>query len=132
VKDEVVVTFSTPQDRDYYRSLSYKLAGKKDHSIRLELPSHLLGQHRVLSMAGQELRTGRKGCRTVIKFDDDKLRLVLDYKIQDEQWKRLCPEQAALVVGNRGEAQTIQETTAEAFKGLLRPATGANAEEIGE
>ena len=80
IKNKVVVCFTSPQDRDYVKSQAFKLAGKKDHSLRLELPAHLLGQHRVLSTAGQELRAGVQGTRTNIKFDDENLRLVLDYR----------------------------------------------------
>jgi hypothetical protein len=136
VKEEVVITFANLHDRDYFKSLAFKLAGKKEHSIRLELPGHLLGQHRVLGKAGQELRSGQTGCRTVIRFDDDNMRLVLDYKIQNDQWKRLCPDQAATAVGTGANLQSIQETSAEDFRGLLRhnpsPATGANATGIGQ
>ena len=132
VKEEVVVTIANQHDRDYFRSLSFKLAGKKDHSIRLELPGHLLGQHRVLGMAGQSLRAGRTGCRTVIKFDDDNMRLVLDYRLQDDNWKRLCPDQASRAVGTSLSRGGAKETTAEAFKNLLRPTSGANATPLGE
>ena len=51
IENEVVVSFASTQDKDYFKSLSYRLAGKKDHSMRLELPGHLLGQNRVLSAA---------------------------------------------------------------------------------
>ena len=103
----------------------------KDHSIRLEIPNHLLGQHRVLGAAGQALRSGRSGTRTNIKFYDSLLRLVLDYKVQDGDWQRLCPDQAAQAV-NTPRNGPIKETTAADFKNLLGPATGANATGLGE
>jgi hypothetical protein len=130
IKDEVIVTFLSTQDRDYVKSLAYKLAAKKDHSVRLELPAHLLGQHRVLSAAGQELRSGRTGSRTTIKFDDDNMRLIMDYRVPNGQWKRLCPEQASGVVSS--QPREIQETSTEEFRGLLRPLTGANLTEVGQ
>jgi hypothetical protein len=93
VQNEVVVTFSTIQDRDYYRSLAYKLAGKKGRSIRLEIPNPMMGQHQVLNSLGQNLRTGNQGTRTNVRFDDEELRLVLDYKVQgSDVWKRVLPE----------------------------------------
>ena len=64
---------------------SFKLAGSQGASIRLELLSHLLSQHRVLSAAGQRLRTAYKGCKTNLRFEDENLELVLDYKVQ-EKW----------------------------------------------
>jgi len=131
------VSFRCPEDRDYIRSLAYKLPGKKDHSIRLELPSHLLGQHRVLARAGQRLRAGQQNCRTNICFNDSNQRLVLDYKLQDGDWSRLCPDQASKAVGVVASRGGAKETTAEAFKSLLGPATegpasGANAVALGE
>jgi hypothetical protein len=131
IKHEVVVTFATTQDRDLYKSLAYKLGGNKDLSIRLEIPNHLLGQHRVLNAAGQELRSGRPGCRTSIKFDDDGMRMVLDYRIKDGPWKRLCPDQAAAAVGKEGRRLGIEETSAEEFKDLLTPLSGSNATPLG-
>jgi hypothetical protein len=130
IKDEIVVCFSSPQDRDYVKAQSYKLAGKENMSLRLELPSHLLGQHRVLSSAAMELRKGKPGSRTSVKFDDDNLRLVLDYKVGDGPWKRLLPEQAA-AVGDRARPIGLQETSADDFRSLLGPATGANTESLG-
>jgi hypothetical protein len=132
-----VVLFKTVEDRDYMNSLAYKLAGRQGHSVRLELPNHLLGQHRVLGKAGRELRTGQPGCRTHVNFDDDKERLVLDYKLKDKPWRRLCPDQASEAVGSSSLDRQAEETSAEDFRGLLRregedSATGANAQPIGE
>ena len=99
--------------------------------MRLEIPSHLLGQHRVLSAAGKEVRSGRGGTRTTVKFDDDHQRLVLDYRVPDGEWRRLSPDQASVAVNDRGRATAIQETSAEDFRGLLAPLTGGNAALLG-
>jgi hypothetical protein len=134
IKDEIIVTFKTTRDRDYYKSQTFNLAGKKNCSVRLELPNHLLGQHRLLAQAGQELRSKNSGSRTNIKFDDDRQRLVLDYKTKDGRWKRLCPDQAAGALDKQSEGAGIEETTTEDFRDLLSggvSATGANAETLG-
>jgi hypothetical protein len=91
----------------------------------------LLGQHRVLNAAGQELRSGRQGCRTNVKFDDEAQRLVLDYRLQDGQWKRLCPDQASAVVGREGRRMGIEETSADDFRDLLTPLSGSNSTPLG-
>jgi hypothetical protein len=132
IKDEVVVTFSTYQDRDFYKSMAFRLAGKKDFSIRLELPNHLLGQHRVLSQAGQELRTSNKGCRTNVRFEEESLGLVLYYRTQNsDTWKRVTPERAAAVVG-KAVNRSIEEASEEDLRQLLGPATGANKTALGQ
>ena len=110
------------------------MAGKKGISIRLELPNHLLGQHRLLGQAGQQLRSKNQGCRTNIKFEDDGQRLVLDFKLKEGEWRRLCPDQAADAISSRGELPGIKETSSEDFASLLQPsgvATGGNAEAMG-
>jgi hypothetical protein len=132
VKEEVVVVFRTLEDRDYLRSLSYRLAGKQGVSMRLELPNHLLGQHRVLGKAGQKLRSSNAGSRTNVKYDDDNLRLVLDFKLKDGDWERLTPDQAANAVGDQPRGGATKETTADNFKKLLLPTTGSNSMPLGE
>jgi hypothetical protein len=131
IQSEVVVAFATPQDRDFYKSMAFRLAGKKDHAIRLELPNHLLGQHRVLSKAGQELRSSNQGCRTNIRFDEETMKLVLDFKTQGaDAWKRVRVEQASAVVGQKS-GSGIQETSEEDLRELLEPLSGANKTPLG-
>ena len=91
----------------------------------------MLGQHRVLGTAAQRLRAGTQGSRTNVRFDDDTMSLVLDYRVGDGPWKRLRPDQAAEVVGRQGPKVGIEDTTAEDFESLLQPVTGANRVELG-
>jgi hypothetical protein len=124
--EEAVVVFDSVSDRDMVKSSAYHLAGQKDASIRLELPAHLLSQHRMLSSAAQSLRKAREGCKTNLRFDDDTMKLVLDYKVKDSPWARLRPEQARGVVAPADIG--IQETSTEDFSKLLEnPSTGANS-----
>ena len=137
---EAIVKFDSIADRDMVKGSSYKLAGSNDASIRLELPTHLLSQHRVLSSAGQRLRSAYKGCRTNLRFEDETQELVLDYKLQDKQWSRLRHEEARKL--NPQTVASVQDTSSEDFARLLdqaprsapsgAKATGANAQPIGE
>ena len=125
IKDEVVVQFSTIQDRDIVKAAGFRLAGT-DGSMRLELPSHLLGQHRALSNAAKSLRKSRPGTKTYVKFDDEELSLVMDYRLAGGSWTRLRPDQAKTAVPPEPEA-ALKEVSAEEFSSLLSPASGANA-----
>ena len=78
---EAVVKFGSVSDRDMVKSAAFRLANHKDNTIRLEIPNHLLSQHRLLSLAAQRLGQANKNSHTNIKFDDDSLCLVLDYKV---------------------------------------------------
>ena len=67
-----------------------------------------------------------------VKFDDEVMKLVLDYRLKNSlSWARLRPEQARGVV-SPAEGGMV-ETTTEEFTQLLAPegpATGANAAAI--
>ena len=129
---EAVIAFDCAADRDMVKSSGFKLAGDKDSSIRLEIPSHLMSLHRVLSSAAQRLRSAKSNCRTNIRFDDETKELVLDYKIKDEPWARLRGSEARKITSTAA-AEALQETKSEDFERLLGegPATGANALSIG-
>ena len=45
---EAVIKFESIADKDMIKGSAFRLAGKKGHSISLELPSHLLSQHRMV------------------------------------------------------------------------------------
>jgi hypothetical protein len=128
IKNEVIVQFTSVRDSDIVKAAGFKLAGTNS-SMRLELPSHLLGQHRILSKAGADLRKTRPGSRTHIKFDDEALSIVMDYKLKDGDWMRLRPDQAKLAIPASAPKE-IKETSSQEFEQLLTPstpATGANA-----
>jgi hypothetical protein len=130
IKHEVVVQFPSVRDRDLVKGAGFKLAGS-GLSMRLELPSSLMGPHRILSNAAQALRKSRPGTRTYVKFDDDTLSLALEYKVEGGHWARIRPEEARGAIKDSDKA-TVKETTAEEFSSLLipsstTPATGANA-----
>jgi hypothetical protein len=130
---EAVIKFESVSDRDMIKGAAFRLAGKHDHSIRLELPNHLLSQHRLLSSAAQKLRQSSQGSRTNVRFDDDNLGLVLDYRTkQDLNWKRLYPEEARQVGQMQDQSVATSRATAEECSQLLTAPTGANALPIGQ
>ena len=85
IKNEVVVHFPSGKDRDSVKAAGFSLTGTQC-AMRLELPSHLLAQHRLLSQAAQNLRKSKTGTRTNIKFDDNTMDMVLDYRLDGGQW----------------------------------------------
>jgi hypothetical protein len=128
IKHEIVVRFSSVRDRDLVKAAGFKLAGT-DSSLRLELPSHLLGVHRTLSRAAADLRKAKPGTRTYVKFDDDSLSMVMDYRLNGGSWQRLRPEQAKEAIPLPAP-QAVSEVSAEEFGSLLTPANGANTEPV--
>ena len=128
IKDEVVIKFASVKDRDLVKAAGFKLAGTEG-SMRLELPSHLLGQHRTLNRAAADLRKAKPGTKTYVKFEDESQSLVMDYRLEGGGWHRLRPEQAREALPTAAPQQ-IAEVSAQDFEALLGPATGANATPI--
>jgi hypothetical protein len=127
---EVLVTFACIEDRDQVKSSGYRLAGKPNSSIRIELPNHLLGSHRILGNTAKRLRENIVGCKTSIKLDDSVLDVVLDYKLLGKEiWKKIRPAEARQALPKATEIHGL-ETDAEEIRALLTPSanplTGAN------
>ena len=115
---EVLVKFKNVADRDTVKAAAFRLAGDKNSLIRLKLPSHLLSQHRLLSVAGQRLRESRMNCHTNIKFNDEEMDLVLDYRLDGETWRRLRGGEAREVLKDV-QGGRVSETAANEFAKLI-------------
>ena len=107
------------------KTAGFKLAGT-DGSMRLELPSHLLGHHRTLSKAGLSLRQEKPGMKTYVRFEDETMSLILDYKLVCRSWSRLRVDQVKEAIPAAAQAP-IGEVSAQEFSELLSPASGATA-----
>jgi hypothetical protein len=132
VQKEVIVKFKSIEDRDHVKSSGFKLAGQQGTYLRLELPRHLLGPHRILARAGQKIRQASKGCKTNLKYDDEAMGLVLDLKPEGGDWTRLRPESAKEAMQ---DLPTLRETTPTELATLLGGrslTTGANALNLGQ
>ena len=91
----------------------------------------MLKQHRTLSAAACKLRLTNQWAKTNIKFEDEDLSLVLDYRIGDNPWKRLKYEQAKEALPKTAEVG-LQEATATEFAQLIdKPSTVAHAVPLG-
>ena len=94
IKNEVCVIFV----RDVVRSGARELAGDPATRIRLEIPRHLQRNLKPLESISYSLKRKHPGMRRNVKFNDDRLDLVLDFCIDpdkdDAVWKKLRPDQA--------------------------------------
>ena len=135
---EHVITFGSVSDRDLVKSAAFKLAGKKEKSIRLEIPNHLLGGHRVLAGIAKKLRTNHQGCRTNIVLDDNDMSIALDYRTDpDGDWTRIRPQQAREALPKDDKSRGLREASVEELTNLLKSGgesrlTGANALPLGQ
>ena len=113
IKNEVCVVFVSQEVRDVVRRGARELAGDPSTGIRLEIPRHLQKNLKALESISYALKRKRPGMRRNVKFNDDRLDLVLDFCIDpdkdDAVWKKIRPDQAKaarsrMVVG--GEPST--------------------------
>ena len=102
VRDEALIVFVDNKARDLVMGSAAMLApftdtdGKPTAGMRIEVPTHLMRDFRLLFKYGQNLR-GRhgKGTRRHVKFDDISLGLYLNVKLPgDPNWSRVSTEVA--------------------------------------
>ena len=91
IKDEVLVKFSTIEDRDLIQSYASNLSRLNGEAgIRLDFPSHLRNVFRLLETHGSLLKKSFKDLKRSIKFDDAAMSLVMDVKLTPEDdWERI-------------------------------------------
>ena len=103
IKEEVIVTFSTVEVRDIVRRAARELGGDPSSGIRLEIPRFLQRNLKALESVSFALKRKHAEMKRNIKYDDEKMDLVLDFCINpsdpDSTWKKIRPDQAALVRG---------------------------------
>ena len=102
VRDEVLVTFYSPEVRDTVMVNAKNLAGEVDSSglplagVRLEIPPELGNTFRLLARFGTRLRARHgEGTTRHIKFDDYNASLYTIIKLPgDSNWTRVSPDTA--------------------------------------
>ena len=102
VRNEVLVTFFSPDIRDTVMLSAKNLAGEVDSSglplagVRLEIPPELMDTFKLLSRFGTRLRARHgEGTRRHIKFDDFSASLYTIIKLPgDSSWTRVSPATA--------------------------------------
>ena len=139
-KDEVIVRFPDVATRDAVRSAAFHLAGK-NAGLRLEIPDTLRPSLRALESVAYNLKRTNPGMRRNVKFDDEKLDVVMDVRLNDSgTWKKIRPGQAmaARVISGPprdGEeeitADELQNCMSGASTSSSGSATGANAAPLG-
>ena len=108
IDHEVAVEFPTVDLRDVVRQSAYNLAGKTNCGIRLEIAHHLMANFKALNTASFKLKQKHSSCKRNIKYDDETLDLVLDFKLdEDANWKKLRPSQARQMLKNEGVSEEV-------------------------
>ena len=119
VKDEVRVLFKDIETRDMIYSYAPNLAEKRNEAgMRLEVPSHLLGQFKTLEKYGRHLKsTHGQQLKWHIKYDDAELCMFLNVKLSEEdRWSRVNFNMA------RDEIRSQEADLASSFRDRLSSA----------
>ena len=92
VQNKATVIFQTVEERDSIRSAAVNRAKTAEPcGIRLEIPVALKSNFRVLESTAFRIRKTNPGAKTNVKFHDESLGLVLDFKTRDSDWRSIKP-----------------------------------------
>ena len=115
--------FSSVEVRDIVRRAARELAGDPQSGIRLEIPQFLQPNLKALESVSYALRRKHPGMKRNVKFDDEKMNLVLDFCVNptdpDATWRKIRPDQAALVKHKIARQQTSIELSGDDIGRLL-------------
>ena len=143
-QDEAVVVFRDREFRDGVRSAAFNLAGQDEAGIRLDVPEYLMSNFKALEGVSYDLKQKHGGVKRNIRYDDEVMDLVLDFKIDEEAgWKRIRPQEARKTRSGRTGRNDREEVSLEDLLGILggpanersgsagASASGANAVPMG-
>ena len=96
VTDEALITFDTPVDRDYVKSVAPALGGKVGRAgVRIHVPRHLQGNFKKLDRICFSLKVNYPNLKRSFKFDDEIMDIFADIKKDDDSpWERIEPDEA--------------------------------------
>ena len=96
IENEVLVCFDSVNTRDYVKAAAANLSGHGGKAgIRIHVPVHLKANFRHLDALCFTLKKKFPALKQSIKFDDDSLDLVADFKTNDTSaWHRLTSAEA--------------------------------------
>ena len=120
-KKEVCVTFESKEARDAVQGRAPSLANHRgDAGMLLHIPDHLQKTFRALMAVAFDLKKKFPALKRNIKFDEDTLSLFMDVQLkQDEDWKRIFPEQAMKAAANRPRNNGPRSIEENELAGLL-------------
>ena len=113
---EVVVTFSSVEQRDRVKKLSKKLAGK-EAGIRIDVPFRLRKSHRLLQTLAHQLKQKKPLMKRNIRFNDGAMDLAMDFTIDGNTWRTVDPVEAE--AATRGRTTRSDSVSTEELSTLL-------------
>lgn len=129
VHKEVLVRFSTSQSRDVVQSYAVNLSEAKGAAgLRLEIPDFLRGLFRRFESHGAALRSRYGVVKRSIRFDDERMSLSMDVKLENTQWHRLtATDMDSIPTGTADNGMASRAHVAEK-KRILMTGDGAEGE----
>ena len=132
-KDEVIITFRNKGVRDTVKAAARNLAAEgRAAGVRMQVPGYLISTFRLLENLGYQMKKVDPDVRRVVKFDDSKMSLMMDIRVNDS-WRRVYPDDAKKAMARTpnlsaaaGPAEVSSDNISDFF--TQTPASGANAE----
>ena len=126
-----MAVFASQDIQDAIRRAAKELAGDDAAGIRLEIPNNLQDSLKSLEAVSYALKRKNPKMRRNVKFDDNRLYLMLDFCIDPEggaPWRCLQPDQARAAKRKMasGDPGVALEVGADELDGLLGAGQGAS------
>ena len=135
-KDEACVTFESREIRDHVNAQASNLANfRGDAGMLLHLPDHLQKTFKALMSLAYDLKKKFTGLKRSVKFDDEEKSLYMYIQLrQDDNWKRIFPEQALKAAAARPSGARIGPATLELedIESLLGETEGEEQDQTSE
>ena len=106
VKNEVLVAFETPEQRDEVLSHARNLQGQEDHGINMEVPYHLRSNAAALRDLAYKMKQKRPHFRRNVRLDDRTLDVVMDWSTDGTVWSSVTADQARTNLAKRRKTST--------------------------
>ena len=105
-ENEVLVCFADAMIRDCVKAAAVKLSGQGSKSgIQIHVPQHLRANFKYLDSVCFAMKKMNSELKQSIKFDDDNLNLVADFRVGDgKPWQRITPQEAKIARANIPQA----------------------------
>ena len=116
VDTEVLVAFDCPNTRDFVKASAGNLAGRGvSAGLKIHIPQHLKANFRHLDNLCFNLKKIHADLRGSIKYDNEALDLVADFKLNDDApWQRVAPSQAKDAKSTSGPSPSSGPSTVSA------------------
>ena len=92
-RNEVIVAFDSPDERDFVKSNGPNLAGQNEAGMSIHVPGHLMDNLAALNGLAYSIKQRNRSMKRAVKFDDEERNIYLDICLAGN-WRKVTPSEA--------------------------------------